>query len=223
MSAGIFGKVVNEFGSPACDVRLYQIQYATIGVGGEPADASAGFFVPLAGCKGPFPLVGYGHGTNLVKQQLISNPATISRTWTPPDQDPYVVANVFAAHGYAVAATDYLGLGLSSYPYHPYLHAASEASAVIDSLRAARAAAKKLGIQLSPEVFLSGHSQGGQTTVATQRAIEASYGKEFRLRGVAPSSGPYALAQTFRDALAHQSQDAPILAAYTLTGYQKIY
>lgn len=226
MSRGLFGKVVDQVGgSPQCDVMLYDVQYATVGVSGEPATANEGMFVPQAPCKGPFPVVAYAHGTNLVKSQLISNPATISATWTPPDQDPYVVANVFASHGYVVAATDYLGLGESNYPYHPYLHADSEASAVIDGLRAGRSLATADALPLSGSLFLTGHSQGGQTAVATQRAIEAMGGRiaGFKLRGDAPSSGPYALSQTFEDSLRKQSEDAPILAAYTLTGYQKIY
>jgi pimeloyl-ACP methyl ester carboxylesterase len=204
-------------------VKLYSVTYETVGVRGEQANASAAFFVPQPPCKGPFPLVGYAHGTNPVKEQLITQPATTSSTWTAPDQDPIVVAAIFAAHGYAVAATDYLGLGLSTYSFHPYLHAASEASAVLDSMRAVRSAAKTLHVPLSGKVFLSGHSQGGQSSVATQRAIEALDTKEFDLRGDAPSSGPYALSQTFEDSLRKQSQDAPILAAYIIPGYEKIY
>lgn len=224
MTAGLFGKVTSELGGPPkCEVKLYGIEYETIGVSGERANASAAFFVPQAPCKTPFPLVGYAHGTNPVKEQLITAPKTTSKIWTAPDQDPIVVAAIFAAHGYAVAATDYLGLGLSTYPYHPYLHAASEASAVIDSMRAARTAAKKLHVHLSGKVFLTGHSQGGQSSVAAQRAIEGQNAAEFDLRGDAPSSGPYALSRTFEDSLQHQSQDAPILAAYILPGYQKVY
>jgi pimeloyl-ACP methyl ester carboxylesterase len=224
MSKGTYGEVVDTIGGvPACDVALYSVTYATIGVHGEPANASAAFFVPLPPCKKPFRLVGYAHGTNVTKKQLITQPDSISAEWTPPDQDPIVIASIFAAHGYAVAATDYLGLGLSTYPFHPYLHADSEASAVIDSLRAIRNAAKQLHVSLSPEVFITGHSQGGQSAVATQRAIEAQDRGEFDLRGDAPSSGPYALTETFEDSLRKQSQDAPILAAYILTGYEKIY
>jgi pimeloyl-ACP methyl ester carboxylesterase len=224
MSKGLYGEVVDGIGgAPVCDVELYSVSYATIGVHGEPANASAAFFVPLPPCEAPFRLVGYAHGTNVVKKQLITQPDSISAEWTPPDQDPYVIASIFAAHGYAVAATDYLGLGLSTYPFHPYLHADSEASAVVDSLRAIRSAARRLHVRLSRDVFITGHSQGGQSAVATQRAIEEQTHGEFDLRGDAPSSGPYALTQTFEDSLEKQSQDAPILAAYILTGYQKIY
>ncbi|MBV8155789.1 MAG: alpha/beta hydrolase [Candidatus Eremiobacteraeota bacterium] len=224
MAKGLFGKVITGLGgAPQCAVKVYAIVYSTVGVKGEPANASAAFFVPQTPCKGPFPLVGYAHGTNPVREQLITQPSTASATWTAPDQDPIVVAAVFAAHGYAVAATDYLGLGLSTYPYHPYLHADSEATAVVDSLRAARLAAGKLHVPLSGKVFLTGHSQGGQSAVASQRAIEAQADNEFDLRGDAPSSGPYALTHTFEDSLRKQSQDAPILAAYIIPGYQKIY
>jgi hypothetical protein len=227
MTRGVVNGVVTQIaGPPKCAVKLYAIVYKTIGVKGEPADASAAFMVPGANCgKGPFPLVGYAHGTNLAKNQLITDPSTSSPNWTAPDQDPVTVAAIYAAHGYAVAATDYLGLGLSTYPFHPYLHVDSEATAVIDSMRAARSAAKRLGVALRPGtgVFLAGHSQGGQVAVGTQRAIEADYKGEFSVLRNGPSSGPYALSRTFQDALRNQSQDAPILAAYILTGYQKIY
>src|SRR5579862_8807389 len=224
MSAGVIGGLLSGIGGlPECNVDLYSITYETIGVNGEPANASAAFFVPDAGCKGPFPLVGYAHGTNAVKEQLITNPSTTSATGTAPDQNPIVVAAIYAAHGYATAATDYLGLGLSTYPYHPYLTVASEASAIIDSMRAARTAARQLHVRLSGKVFVSGHSQGGQASLGTQKVIEAMGTNEFDLRGAAPSSGPYNLSQTFEDSLRHQSQDAPLLAAYILPGYHKTY
>jgi len=228
MSAGVVNGVVAQItGPPKCDVTLYAIVYDTVGVKGEPADASAAFMVPGAKCgKGPFPLVGYAHGTNIAHNQLITDPSTSNPNWTAPDQNPVTVAAIYAAHGYAVAATDYLGLGLSTYPFHPYLHVDSEATAVIDSMRAVRTAAKTLGISLhsGTGVFLAGHSQGGQVAVGTQRAIESgAYKGEFSVLIDGASSGPYALSQTFQDAVRHQSQDAPLLAAYTLTGYQKIY
>lgn len=211
-------------GPPKCDVTLYSIDYETVGVKEEPANASAALFVPHSGCGGgPYPLIGYAHGTNLAKSQMITDPKSSNSLLTPPDSLPVVVAAIFASHGYVVVATDYLGLGHSTYPYHPYLVGDAEASAVIDALRAAKTAATKLGVPLSGKVMLTGHSQGGQAAVATQRAIEAQNASEFNLVGDAPSSGPYALTQTFVDSLHNQSQDAPILAAYVLTAYEKTY
>ncbi len=218
MSAGLAGRVISALGGPPrCNVELYAIKYATIGVRGEPADASAAFFVPKHDCgPGPYPLVGYAQGTNVVKAQMITQP-------THRNIEPVIVAAIFAAHGEAVAATDYLGMGLSSYPYQPYLVVDAEASAVIDSLRAARNAARRLGIPLSARVLITGHSQGGQAAMATQRAIEAAGAGEFHLIADAPSSGPYDLTRTTVDGVRHPGQNAPILAAYLLTSYQHVY
>jgi pimeloyl-ACP methyl ester carboxylesterase len=225
MNADPNSAIISKLGGPPrCDVALYAIDYETIGVRGERANASAALFVPQSACgTGPFPLIGYAHGTNVVRAQKITDPGSTDPRFTPPDQLPVVIAAIFAAHGYVTVATDYLGLGDSTYPFHPYLHALSEASSVVDSLRAARNAAKSLNLALSGKVLLTGHSQGGHSAVATQRVIEALGNAEFNLAGDAPSSGPYALTQTFLDEIAQPGEDAPILATYVLTAYQKIY
>ena len=75
--------------------------------------------------------------------------------------ETFLLAAMYAAQGYAVVATDYLGFAKSSYSYHPYLHADSEASSVIDSIRAARQAMPMVGGSLSGKVMLTGYSQGG--------------------------------------------------------------
>jgi Secretory lipase len=217
MSAGIVGQAITGTGGPPqCDVALYEITYETIGAHGEPANTSGGFFVPLKGCKGPFPLVGYAQGTNVVKAQKITDP-------TKRNIEPVVVAAIYAAHGDAVAATEYLGLGYSTYPYQPYLVVSAEASAVIDSMRAARNAAKVLGIPLSSTVLLTGHSQGGQAAMATQKVIEADEPGEFKLIAGAPSSGPYALEQTTVGGFNTPGLGATTYSTYMLTAYQLTY
>jgi hypothetical protein len=217
MTAGLVGSTISELGGPPkCDVTLYAITYETIGAHGEPANTSEAFFVPAKGCTGPFPLVGYAQGTNVVKAQKITNP-------TARNIEPVVIAAIYAAHGDAVAATEFLGLGYSTYPYQPYLVVSAEASAVIDSMRASRNAAKTLGIPLSSVVLLTGHSQGGQAAMGTQRAIEADEPGEFQLIAGAPSSGPYALEQTTLDGVTHPGMGAPTYSTYMLTAYQKTY
>jgi acetyl esterase/lipase len=82
--------------------------------------------------------------------------------------------------GYVVAATDYVGLGTPG--PHPYLVGISEARAVIDSVRAARAIA-------NTEVRFAvwGHSQGGQATLFTG-LIAKDYAPELQLVGVAAAA-----------------------------------
>jgi pimeloyl-ACP methyl ester carboxylesterase len=214
---GFAEQVIAQLGGPPkCDVALYSVVYRTVGVKGEPATASAAFFVPKAGCKGPFTLVGYGQGTNVVEAQKITDPTKLNI-------EPPVLAAIFAAHGYAMAATDYLGLGYSNYPYQPYLVVNAEASAVIDSMRAIRSAATRLHVPLSGKVFLTGHSQGGQTALGTQKVIEAQNASEFDLIADSPSSGPYALTKTTLDGMKKPGESAAIYSTYVLTAYHKAY
>ncbi|KAB7772312.1 alpha/beta hydrolase family protein [Xanthomonas maliensis] len=208
--------------APSCDVSVVELTYATVGVDGEPATASAALLVPQgAQCHGPYPLLGWGDGTET--QRSAEQAKDIRRA---KGDDPLVTQ--FAAHGYVVVSTDYLGLGKSNYAYHPYLHAASEASAIIDSLRAARAYLQKQQVPLSGKVMLSGNSQGGHAALAAQREIETHLSHEFNLVASAPISGPYALEQTFVDSWSGrnavgESTFGLVLASYAIVGMQHVY
>lgn len=205
-------------GPAQCEVRVYQLIYQSIGVEGEPVDLSAALLVPDdEGCPGPYPLLGQGHGTitEKARQQADMGP-----------NSGYIA--FFAAHGYVVVAPDYLGLGVSDYDYHPYLHADSEASAMIDAMRAARHAGEELGIDYSGKVMVAGYSQGGHTAMATQRAIERDHAAEFDLVASAPMAGPYALSQTFIHGWFGESDGrvnplASELLGYTLVSYEQVY
>jgi dienelactone hydrolase len=72
-----------------------------------------------------------------------------------------------------LVAPDYIGLGISA-AAHPYLHAVTEANAVIDLLRAARVIVDAKGYVWPSRVMLVGFSQGGHSTLAAQRALEAT-------------------------------------------------
>ena len=203
-------------GAAQCDVKIVQLTYRSIGVKGEPETLSAGLYVPEH-CAGPFPLVAQAHGTQSEKQRLT--------TQVGPGN---AVVAFFAARGYLVVATDYLGLGKSDYPYHPYLHADSEASAIIDSIRAAKAAASQLGVPVNDQVMLFGYSQGGHAAMAAQREIERHYRDEIHLVASAPMSGPYNLTQTFLGSWFGQTAGeenvfASELFSYAVVSYRQIY
>lgn len=218
MEGGIAGPDITLFGGPPrCDVDVYAVRYNTIGVHGEPADASAGFYVPGPGCKGPYLMIGYAQGTNFNRAMKISNPS-------PKNPEPLIMAAIYGAHGYVVAATDYLGLGYSTYPYEPYLVSSAEASAVIDAMRAVRRAAKMLRVPLSGKVFLQGYSQGGHSTIAVQRAIAAEASKEFDVIANQPGSGMYLLTNWVqRNARKPPADQESGFFAFLVPGYNKVY
>jgi pimeloyl-ACP methyl ester carboxylesterase len=87
--------------------------------------------------------------------------------------------HLLLAAGYAVAATDYPGLGVAG--DSSYLLGVPESNSVLDSVRAAK---RLPNAHLGSNVLLWGHSQGGQAAFfAAQRAPE--YAPELHVKGVA--------------------------------------
>jgi len=204
-------------GTAQCDVTVTQINYQTPGVQpGEMSNSSAALLVPGgANCPpGPHPLIAYARGTAVDKAHTNAD-ASLPET--------QVLMILFAAQGYAVVATDYLGYALSGYPYHPYMHTETAASVVIDSIRAARSAAPALGLALNGKVMLTGFSQGGHAAMAAQRAIEQQNSGEFNLVAAAHLAGPYAVSQALIDGVSHPIGGVQALVPFQITSWQKIY
>ena len=203
-------------GTARCDVTVAQINYQTIGVQpGEMTNSSGAVMIPGgAACPGPFPLVVYGRATNENKAYALANPT---------NPETVLLMSFFAAQGYAVVATDFLGYNLSAYPYHPYAHADSEASVEIDSIRAARNAAPLLGLTLSGKIMLSGYSQGGHSAMATQRAIEAENSGEFNLVAAADLAGPYYISAALIDGVSNPINGVQAIVPFEITSWQKVY
>lgn len=199
-------------GKAKCDVRVVALNYATVGVAGEATNASGVMLVPGGSCTGPFPLVAYAKGTDVQKPRTLANPA---------DSETGLLMAMYAAQGYAVVATDYLGFAKSGYSYHPYLHADSEATSIIDAIRAARGAATMQGIGLSGKVMLTGYSQGGHASMAAHRAIERDVPSEINVVAGAHLAGPYNLSASLRIPTAIAG--VQFFVPYLVTAWQKIY
>ena len=199
-------------GKAKCDVKVVALNYATVGVREEDTNASGVMLVPGGSCSGPAALVAYAKGTDVQKPHTLAN---------PQDSETFLLAAMYAAQGYAVVATDYLGFAKSGYAYHPYLHADSEATSVLDSVRAARNAAGAVGANLSGKIMFTGYSQGGHASMAAQRAAERDYGSEFNVVAGAHLAGPYNLSGSLRlpDAIA----GVQFFVSYLVTAWQKIY
>jgi pimeloyl-ACP methyl ester carboxylesterase len=205
-------------GKALCDVKVVALNYATLGALGETngatgtINASGVMLVPTGACTAAAALVAYAKGTDVQKPRTLANPS---------DGETFLLAAVYAAQGYAVVATDYLGFAKSNYSYHPYLHADSEASSVIDSIRAARNAAPQVGASLSGKVMLTGYSQGGHSSMAAHRAAERDNAAEINVVAGAHLAGPYNLSGSLKipNAIAGYQFFVP----YLVTAWQKVY
>lgn len=154
--------------------------YETVDPYGLSITNSAELLTPI-GANGPLPLVSAQHGTLVAR----------SDSPTQPDSGD-IWGVVFACVGYAVVVPDYIGLG-SSPGYQAYLHAHSEATCVVDALRAGKALCASNSVVLNGQLFLAGYSQGGHVTMAAHRELEAWHADEFTVTASAPCGGPYDL------------------------------
>jgi pimeloyl-ACP methyl ester carboxylesterase len=207
------GPLVGLSGKAKCDVKVISLNYVTPGAKGESSNASGVLLLPSgADCTAAAPLVAYAKGTDVQKPRTLANPA---------DGETYLLAAMYAGQGYAVVATDYLGFAKSNYSYHPYLHADSEATSVIDSIRAARNAVSSQGGSFNGKVMLTGYSQGGHASMAAHREIEKNLSGEIKVVAGAHLAGPYNLSGSMK--LTEAIAGYQFFVPYLVTAWQKIY
>ena len=195
-----------------CGIALYRVEYWTTGVDGAPTRASG----LLAWPNGvpPRGVVSFQHGT---ETDRASSPSA------PDPSNGVLAAAAFAARGYVLVAPDYLGLGTVA-GLHPYLNAATEASAVVDLLRAVRTIVVANGEAWPARTMLIGFSQGGHATLAAQRALEAAPIDGIAVGASASIAGPFDLAaMSFPFALDGASTAASTYLGYLLTAYASVY
>ncbi|MFD4179942.1 lipase family protein [Rhodococcus sp. NPDC058514] len=144
------------------------VTYRTLGPQDRPATSTGAVFTPPGTPPpGGWPVISWAHGA-------VGIADACAPTVTGRIGGPYL--GRWLAQGYAIVATDYVGLGTEG--VHPYLDGTSEAHAVIDMVRAARAALPSL----SNRWVTLGQSQGGQAAMVAA-TIATAYAPELDHRG----------------------------------------
>jgi len=209
-------------GTPVCGVEVRYMQFRTVGGKGEPATASGALMVPTGtspACNGPRPIVLYAHGTASDKSYNIAN---LVAPANPAYSEAAEIAALFAAQGYIVVATNYVGYDSSDAAYHPYLVADQQSRDMIDALTAARTALPLLTGTTATDngkLFITGYSQGGFVAMATHRAMQAA---GMTVTASSPGSGFYPMA-AFQDFVFSGHPSGPFLEAFIIMGYQNSY
>ncbi|MFC7958574.1 lipase family protein [Rhodococcoides kroppenstedtii] len=154
------------------------VRYSTLRTAGQVGESTGLVFVPEGETPaGGWPVVSFAHGTTGV-----ADACTPSLTGGTEYERPAITE--WLRNGYAVAATDYAGLGTPG--VHAYLDGPASGANVVDIVRTAH---RLLGDELSPRWLATGLSQGGNAAyfaaaVGTERAPELDY------RGAVPIAGP---------------------------------
>jgi len=202
------------FGVPVdYDVKLYKIRYKTPDVFGVPDTASGLLVLPVVPDSTQLPIVVYEHGTtdgpNDVPSRLHGG---------------YEIAMGYAAKGFAAVAPDFLGLG-DARGFHPYVHAASEASASFDMLNASVEYLEYNAPDWDQlHLFLSGYSQGGHASAALHKELQDNWSFVYPVTAATHMSGPYSLSGVMRaKLLSDESYGYPAYIAYIALGYEEAY
>jgi pimeloyl-ACP methyl ester carboxylesterase len=151
--------------------------YRSTGVSGKGVAVSATLSLPKGHApKGGWPVISWAHGTTGIADQCAPSRDGVSNPAHDAIDYAYPLLQRWLKGGYAVVRTDYEGLGTPG--DHPYLIGRSEGASVLDAVRAARKADKRLGKRF----VIAGHSQGGQAALWAA-SLAPKLTPELELRG----------------------------------------
>ncbi len=191
-------------------IEMYSVLYETIDADGNAIQASGLLVVPQS--TGFLPIVSFQHGTILNRIDVPSTSGSGKE-----------VGMIMGTEGYVAVLPDFLGLG-QGHGFHPYMHAETEATAVIDMIRAAKTICKDLNKNLNGQLFMMGYSQGGHVAMAAHKMIQEQYSDEFTVTAAAPMAGPYDVSGAMYDILMkEEAYVTPSFFPYVLYSYNPIY
>ena len=168
------------------DARINElVLYRSRDVHGRPVAVSGIIALPQQHApKGGYPIVSWAHGTVGCADLCAPSRDTVESAAHPYNMHPQAMLNAFLDKGWAVLMTDYEGLGTEG--LHPYLLGESEAHGILDIVLAAR---RLYPDQLSNQMVIVGHSQGGQAALFGAHHAP-TWTPDLDLRGVAAMAPP---------------------------------
>lgn len=185
--------------SISTNVEGYKINYTTVGVNGEKLMVSGAILIPKIPVTNIKGVVLYFHGTEAIKSQIPSNFKGNTSAYYGLD-----LSAIFAAQGYIVVAPDYIGLGDSTQPMHPYIeHPELNVDSGMYMLKATRQLLQSLNL-VNPSqqlnLYTTGYSEGGSYAMWSAYLFQQNKSVQFlkqnnlTFKKSAPISGAYDLA-----------------------------
>lgn len=200
---------IEPIASAPVGTRAWRVIYHSRDLEGADIPVSGTVIVPDAPApEGGRTVVAWGHPT--------TGAATRCAPSLGLDPFQYVEGmHELLAEGYAIAATDYPGMGVEG--ASSYLLGVPESNSVLDVVRAAQ---RIDDADASDRLVLWGHSQGGQAVLfAAERA--ADYAPELRLLGVAVAAPAANLNALMTDDIVNLS--GVTIASFAVPAYEAAY
>jgi pimeloyl-ACP methyl ester carboxylesterase len=160
-----------------------RVLYRSTNRTGTPIAVSGSVIVPKARWVGPGtrPVIGYAVGT-----QGIGDTCAPSRQFSEGFEYESIFMAGLLARGYAIAMTDYEGLGTAG--MHTYMDRESQGHAVLDAVRAAQRLTGS-GLSSASPVGIYGYSQGG-AGAASAAELASTYAPELKVKGTVAGAVP---------------------------------
>ena len=171
---------------PRSTSRAFRLTYATKDSHERRATSTGTVFIPRGTPpKGGWPVVSWAHGISGLGDDCAPSkvgPVLKQRDWS--------YLRTWMRQGYAVVATDYVGLGTPG--LMPYLDGKAQAHSVVDMVKAGRSftSTKKRRLRLSRKWVTIGQSQGGGASIYTARYATAYGGRQLSYRGAVGTGTP---------------------------------
>lgn len=194
------------------DVDIYNVTYITT-YKGQEIEASG--LVVLPKTPDDLPMISFQRGTTVRQSDA---PSLRSK-----NSEEVISYAALASMGFITVVPDMIGFGESDEIFHPYYVEEPTATAVIDMLRAAATLAEEKQITFDNRLFLAGYSQGGYSTLATHKAIEADPLEGFELIASFPGAGGYDITHMQKYLFALDTYSDPYYLAYVGLSYQSYY
>lgn len=192
-------------------VKTYKVIYNTVAPDSTPTTASGLLVVPQGTpCK--VPMLSYQHNNVFRKTDA---PSKYKYEW--------FIGLAGGSLGLITMLPD--GLGLGSGPgQHPFLHLQSEATAVIDMLRATREVVDSTGAGYNQQLFLAGIAEGAYATIAANQYLQ-TYLPQIEVTGTGAIAGYLDLSGTMKDEmiLSNNTYNDPSFLAALFLSYNNIY
>ncbi|HPF50594.1 MAG TPA: prolyl oligopeptidase family serine peptidase [Draconibacterium sp.] len=200
--------ISNRFTAP---VEVYKITYYTT-FEGNKKEASGLVCVPKV--SGTYPLMSFQNGTNTLNSAAPS---------VAPNSDLFRLLSLMASSGFVLSIPDYLGFGAADDMFHPYLDKESTVQTVVDMMRATKELIAEIdSIDLNKDLYITGYSQGGWSTMQLQKTIETNYSGDFNLKASACGAGPYNLVAINDYVLAENTYPMPYFLGYIMNSFSNL-
>ncbi|WP_152554410.1 prolyl oligopeptidase family serine peptidase [Burkholderia sp. A1] len=174
----------------ACSIDFRHLRYKTVDEHGKPVDADGIMMIPRGAsqmCGGPKPMLLYSHGTWPTANYDFTK---LFEGKQPANLEAMSLASTFASRGYIVVAPNYGGYGESTMSHHPFLNGDQLGKDSADAFKAANSTLNALNVVTNGNLYLSGISEGGYTTMAANRELQRL---GVQVKAVSPISSPAAI------------------------------